>query len=104
MLRARYNDFLGGAYRPHEVRLRIPAAHAEFKVESSDFDRTQMSAMSQLAGWFPDQGVFEEASLQWRPIPVKTVDPERRLLLVPGGLRVLDPQAHTQKAAHYTIS
>ena len=47
-------------------------------MRSTDFDRTLMSAYSNLAGLFPPNGseVWND-NLQWQPIPVHTVPQDR---------------------------
>ena len=62
----RYQGFLSENY-----------THTELYVRSSDYDRTLMSAESQLAGLFPPEGdqIFDP-SIPWQPIPVHTVPKE----------------------------
>ncbi|KAF3706346.1 Lysosomal acid phosphatase [Channa argus] len=75
-LRKRYIGFLNESYNRHEVLVR-----------STDYDRTLMSAESNLAGLYPpkDQQVFTP-DLKWQPIPVHTVPQnEERLLSFPLG-------------------
>lgn len=73
-LRKRYTGFLSESYDRHEVLVR-----------STDYDRTLMSAESNLAGLYPPSGqqVFNP-NLIWQPIPVHTVPvTEERLLIYP---------------------
>ncbi|XP_074520329.1 lysosomal acid phosphatase [Halichoeres trimaculatus] len=73
-LRKRYTGFLSESYDRHEVLVR-----------STDYDRTLMSAESNLAGLYPPSGqqVFNP-NLIWQPIPVHTVpQSEEKLLSYP---------------------
>ncbi|MEQ2298067.1 hypothetical protein AMECASPLE_001319 [Ameca splendens] len=73
-LRTRYKNFLNESYIRHEILVR-----------STDFDRTLMSALANLAGLYPPKGqqIFRP-SLEWQPIPVHTVpQSEERLLSFP---------------------
>ncbi|XP_072319062.1 lysosomal acid phosphatase [Eucyclogobius newberryi] len=75
-LRKRYTGFLKESYDRHEISVR-----------STDYDRTLMSAESNLAGLYPPNGsqVFHP-NLIWQPIPVHTVPmTEERLLSFPLG-------------------
>ncbi|KAH0944673.1 hypothetical protein HN011_009464 [Eciton burchellii] len=59
VLRNRYNQFLGGLYKPGIVIAR-----------SSDFDRTKMSLQLVLAALFPPKGIQQwNRLLNWQPIP-----------------------------------
>ena len=60
-------------------------------VRSTNFDRTIMSALSQLAGLFPpsEDQVFER-SLQWQPIPV--IDMSERDINILRGLNAYCPE------------
>ncbi|KAG5673760.1 hypothetical protein PVAND_003780 [Polypedilum vanderplanki] len=64
--RARYNSLVSDKYNPDEMLVR-----------STDMDRTLMSAMSNLAGFYPpkDLDIWNE-EIQWQPIPVHTT-PEK---------------------------
>ncbi|XP_072905188.1 prostatic acid phosphatase-like isoform X3 [Hemitrygon akajei] len=66
-LRHRYHTFLNSSYDQHEVY-----------VQSTDIDRTLMSAQVNLAGLYPPQGhqIFHP-DLKWQPIPVHTVPVEQ---------------------------
>ncbi|XP_062918338.1 lysosomal acid phosphatase-like isoform X4 [Mobula hypostoma] len=66
-LRHRYNTFLNSSYDRHEVY-----------VQSTDIDRTLMSAQVNLAGLYHLQGhqVFHP-DLRWQPVPVHTVPVEQ---------------------------
>lgn len=65
-LRQRYGSLVSEKYNPEEMH-----------VKSTDVDRTLMSAMSNLAGFYPPKGkdVWNE-ELSWQPIPVHTI-PEK---------------------------
>ncbi|KAF3827136.1 hypothetical protein GH733_002622 [Mirounga leonina] len=54
-------------------------------IQSTDIDRTLMSAMTNLAGLFPPEGISVwNPSLPWQPIPVHTLSlSEDRLLYLP---------------------
>ncbi|KAM6958255.1 lysosomal acid phosphatase [Tautogolabrus adspersus] len=72
--RKRYDGFLNESYERHEISVR-----------STDYDRTLMSAESNLAGLYPPSGqqVFRP-DLVWQPIPVHTVpQSEEKLLSFP---------------------
>ncbi|XP_004762561.1 prostatic acid phosphatase isoform X2 [Mustela putorius furo] len=73
-IRKRYRKFLNESYKPEQVY-----------IQSTDIDRTLMSAMVNLAGLFPPEGVsIWNPSLPWQPIPVHTVSlSEDRLLYLP---------------------
>jgi len=59
VLRNKYNQFLGGLYKPGIVIAR-----------SSDFDRTKMSLQLVLAALFPPKGIQQwNRLLNWQPIP-----------------------------------
>lgn len=61
--RRRYNDLLGDRYSFKKVY-----------VQSSDFDRTLMSAQANLAGLFaPNDGEKWHDEILWQPIPVHTM-------------------------------
>ena len=64
--RRRYNSLVSAKYNMSEMR-----------VQSTDVDRTLMSAQSNLAGFYPPEGkdVWNE-NVAWQPIPVHTV-PEK---------------------------
>uniref|UniRef100_A0AAY4B3V3 Lysosomal acid phosphatase n=1 Tax=Denticeps clupeoides TaxID=299321 RepID=A0AAY4B3V3_9TELE len=73
-LRKLYKDFLSAHY-----------SHYEISVRSTDYDRTLMSALANLAGIYPPTRpqVFDPY-LPWQPIPVHTVPlDEDRLLSFP---------------------
>lgn len=61
--RKRYATILGEKYSPNKIY-----------VQSSDFDRTLMSAQLALAGLFPpkDDQIWNE-NCMWQPIPVHTM-------------------------------
>lgn len=62
-LRQRYGALLGEKYSPQKIY-----------VQSSDFDRTLMSAQSCLAGLFPPSpDEMWDSDLNWQPIPVHTM-------------------------------
>lgn len=71
-LRNRYSRFLNSSYDRQEIYIR-----------STDFDRTLMSAESNLAGLYPPQGhqIFHPG-LNWQPIPVYTVPVDDDKMLV----------------------
>ncbi|XP_008823310.1 prostatic acid phosphatase isoform X1 [Nannospalax galili] len=73
-IRKRYGKFLNESYKHDQVYIR-----------STDYDRTLMSAMTNLAALFPPEGIsIWNPSLPWQPIPVHTVSlSEDRLLYLP---------------------
>ncbi|XP_036439854.1 lysosomal acid phosphatase [Colossoma macropomum] len=70
-LRKRYVGFLSEPYVRYEIAVR-----------STDYDRTLMSAESNLAGLYPPNGsqVFHPG-LNWQPIPIHTVPQDEEKLL-----------------------
>ena len=63
-LRKRYNDFLGETYLPEILYAR-----------STDFDRTKMSLQLILAALFPPRNIQKwHNTLNWQPIPIKSVE------------------------------
>ncbi|KAE8606595.1 hypothetical protein XENTR_v10010797 [Xenopus tropicalis] len=73
-LRARYKGFLNESYNRHEIY-----------VQSTNVDRTLMSAEANLAGLYPPKGsqIFNP-NITWQPIPVHTVpESEDKLLKFP---------------------
>ncbi|XP_053323779.1 prostatic acid phosphatase [Spea bombifrons] len=73
-LRKRYTGFLNESYNRHEVYVR-----------STDFDRTLMSALTNLAGLFPPVGRHTwNPDIMWQPVPVHTVPlSKENLILLP---------------------
>uniref|UniRef100_A0ABI7ZQL0 acid phosphatase n=1 Tax=Felis catus TaxID=9685 RepID=A0ABI7ZQL0_FELCA len=62
-IRQRYRKFLNESYKREQVY-----------IQSTDVDRTLMSAMTNLAGLFPPEGIsIWNPSLPWQPIPVHTI-------------------------------
>ncbi|XP_076183775.1 prostatic acid phosphatase isoform X2 [Ptiloglossa arizonensis] len=61
-LRKRYSNFLSDLYSPFEIY-----------VQSTDVDRTLMSAEVHLAGLYPPTGNQIFDSIKWMPIPVHTI-------------------------------
>ncbi|KAG8139307.1 hypothetical protein E2320_002066 [Naja naja] len=62
-LKDRYKNFLSPSYKPKEIY-----------VQSTDYDRTIMSAEVVLAGLFPPSAEEEwNPDIHWQPIPVHTV-------------------------------
>ncbi|XP_024899419.1 prostatic acid phosphatase isoform X2 [Pteropus alecto] len=62
-LKTRYGKFLNESYK-----------HQQVYIQSTDVDRTLMSAMTNLAALFPPEGISVwNPSLPWQPIPVHTV-------------------------------
>lgn len=59
-MRKKYNKFLGDSYTPELV-----------SVQSTDTDRTKMSAQLQMAGLFPPKNnQIWNTDLIWQPIPI----------------------------------
>nr|XP_014987625.2 prostatic acid phosphatase [Macaca mulatta] len=73
-IRKRYRTFLNESYK-----------HEQVYIQSTDVDRTLMSAMTNLAALFPPEGVsIWNPNLLWQPIPVHTVPlSEDQLLYLP---------------------
>uniref|UniRef100_A0A1L8DYR1 acid phosphatase n=2 Tax=Nyssomyia neivai TaxID=330878 RepID=A0A1L8DYR1_9DIPT len=70
-LRNRYGDLVNETYNRNEIYIR-----------STDVERTLMSALSNLAGFYPPSGNdVWNVNLKWQPIPVHTM-PERMDLLL----------------------
>ncbi|CAK6971043.1 lysosomal acid phosphatase [Scomber scombrus] len=97
-LRNRYKGFLNESYDRHEISVR-----------STDYDRTLMSAESNLAGLYPPSGrqVFNP-NMPWQPIPVHTVpQSEERLLSFPLGdcpryKQLMNETEHTEQFLNVT--
>ncbi|KAG9333310.1 hypothetical protein JZ751_012825 [Albula glossodonta] len=72
-LKKRYHGFLSEAYDRHQI-----------VVNSTDIDRTLMSAAVNLAAMYPPNGsqIFNP-NLHWQPIPIHTVQNETTLLKFP---------------------
>ncbi|XP_036144877.1 prostatic acid phosphatase [Monomorium pharaonis] len=70
-LRKRYFNFLSDVYSPYEIY-----------VQSTDIDRTLMSAESNLAGLYPPVGseVWDD-KIRWSPIPVHTIPAKQDYVL-----------------------
>lgn len=64
-LRRRYNELIGEKYSPEKVYIR-----------STDFDRTIMSALANLAGLYQPTSseVWNELIPTWQPIPVHVAE------------------------------
>lgn len=73
-LRRRYDNLIGRQY-----------SHRDIYVQSTDFDRTIMSAQACLAGLYPptDEERFAE-DIKWQPIPVHTIPPQLDYVLATG--------------------
>ncbi|XP_053988788.1 prostatic acid phosphatase-like [Hylaeus volcanicus] len=65
-LRKRYSHLLNNLYSPYDIY-----------VQSTDVDRTLMSAESHLAGLYPPSGNQVWDSIQWMPIPVHTIPKDK---------------------------
>uniref|UniRef100_A0A3Q3WAC6 Lysosomal acid phosphatase n=1 Tax=Mola mola TaxID=94237 RepID=A0A3Q3WAC6_MOLML len=97
-LRDRYKGFLNESYERQEISVR-----------STDYDRTLMSALANLAGLYPPAGqqVFLP-DLKWQPIPVHTVPlKEERLLSFPLGdcpryKQLMSETEHTEEFINFT--
>uniref|UniRef100_A0A674JEV7 acid phosphatase n=1 Tax=Terrapene triunguis TaxID=2587831 RepID=A0A674JEV7_9SAUR len=62
-MRKRYSNFLNATYNRHEIF-----------IQSTDYDRTIMSAQVYLAGLFPPVGnQIWNPQIRWQPIPFRTV-------------------------------
>ncbi|KAM9457475.1 lysosomal acid phosphatase-like [Clarias gariepinus] len=70
LLRKRYTGFLSESYSRFEIAVR-----------SSDYDRTIMSAASNLAGLYHNDPRMIHPDLHWRPIPIHTVPLDEEKLL-----------------------
>lgn len=65
-LRKRYSNFLSDIYSPYDIY-----------IQSTDVDRTLMSAESHLAGLYPPIGNEVWDSIKWMPIPVHTIPEDK---------------------------
>ncbi|XP_076240639.1 prostatic acid phosphatase [Calliopsis andreniformis] len=65
-VRKRYSHLLSYLYSPHDIY-----------VQSTDVDRTLMSAESHLAGLYPPSGNQVWDSIKWMPIPVHTIPEDK---------------------------
>ncbi|XP_076292878.1 prostatic acid phosphatase [Lasioglossum baleicum] len=69
-LRKRYSHLLSNLYSPNDIY-----------VQSTDVDRTLMSAESHLAGLYPPYGDQQWDSIPWMPIPVHTIPEDKDYVL-----------------------
>ncbi|XP_034032059.1 lysosomal acid phosphatase-like isoform X1 [Thalassophryne amazonica] len=98
-LRKRYKGFLSESYDRHEIL-----------VDSTNFDRTLMSAEANLAGLYPPSGqqVFKP-DLKWQPIPVHTQPQSQDKFLLfgvgdcPRFIQLIDETKHTEEYINVTI-
>ncbi|XP_012152497.1 prostatic acid phosphatase isoform X2 [Megachile rotundata] len=65
-LRKRYSHLLSDIYSPYDIY-----------IQSTDVDRTLMSAESHLAGLYPPSGNQVWDSIKWMPIPVHTIPEDK---------------------------
>ncbi|KAG9352148.1 hypothetical protein JZ751_020561 [Albula glossodonta] len=84
-LKKRYHGFLSEAYDRHqfiffcEITLSL-----QIVVNSTDYDRTLMSAAVNLAAMYPpNESQRFNPNLQWQPIPIHAVQNEKKLLKFP---------------------
>ncbi|XP_067417720.1 prostatic acid phosphatase-like [Emydura macquarii macquarii] len=73
-MRKRYSNFLNATYNRHEIF-----------IQSTDYDRTIMSAQAHLTGLFPPMGSqIWNPRIRWQPIPVHTLPhPQDHMLHFP---------------------
>ncbi|XP_031845966.1 prostatic acid phosphatase [Nomia melanderi] len=69
-LRKRYSQLLSNFYSPYDIY-----------VQSTDVDRTLMSAESHLAGLYPPSGNQIWDNIRWMPIPVHTIPEDKDYVL-----------------------
>ncbi|CAL7950976.1 unnamed protein product [Xylocopa violacea] len=69
-LRKRYSHLLSDLYSPYDIY-----------IQSTDVDRTLMSAESHLAGLYPPVGNQIWDSIKWMPIPVHTIPEDKDNIL-----------------------
>ncbi|XP_033336659.1 prostatic acid phosphatase [Megalopta genalis] len=69
-LRKRYSHLLSNFYTPYDIY-----------IQSTDVDRTLMSAESHLAGLYPPYGNQRWDNIQWMPIPVHTIPEDKDYVL-----------------------
>ncbi|XP_033186516.1 prostatic acid phosphatase [Bombus vancouverensis nearcticus] len=65
-IRKRYSHLLSDLYSPHDIY-----------IQSTDVDRTLMSAESHLAGLYPPVGKQIWSNIKWMPIPVHTIPEDK---------------------------
>lgn len=74
---------LGKWYRKHYSKLRKSVhSHTAIRVDSSNRDRTIMSAQCFMAGFYqPNKSQILESQLNWHPVPVHVVPKSNNVIL-----------------------